>query len=157
MLRIRLSAGEIGDIYDVQLTGMRRQGVLDWGWHIDRSRAGGGPLIDMGVHLIDLAMWLTGFPAVEAALCVTHDRLIRRQSAAGGRRSATVEDMATGLVRCAGSMSLHVATSLAAHMPSEETTPVRLVGSEGGLEVFPPRLWNHSRHADRLRARSAKP
>ena len=56
----------LGDIYYVEANALRRSGVPGWGTFIDKELQGGGPLIDYGIHMLDTAMYITGFPKVKA-------------------------------------------------------------------------------------------
>ncbi|WP_371576404.1 Gfo/Idh/MocA family protein [Streptomyces sp. NBC_01314] len=95
-----------------------------------RARGACGPLTDTGIHLLDLAMWITGFPEVVETLCAPHGLVI-------AKGTSQVRDRATTLVRCRDGMSLSITTSYAARPADEETVRVRLLGDRGGLEVFP--------------------
>lgn len=61
-----VQSGELGDIYAAQLTFHNAYGP-DKAWANDPALAGGGCLMDLGVHLVDAALWVLGFPAVEAS------------------------------------------------------------------------------------------
>jgi predicted dehydrogenase len=67
MRRIRELAqgGGLGRVYAVDLVFHNAYGP-DKSWFYDRSLSGGGCVMDLGVHLVDLALWTLGFPAVEA-------------------------------------------------------------------------------------------
>ncbi len=56
----------LGDIYYVEANALRRSGVPGWGTFIDKELQGGGPLIDYGIHMLDTAMYITGFPKVKS-------------------------------------------------------------------------------------------
>ena len=56
-----VNSGYFGDIYYSKATYLRRNGNPG-GWFGDKSRSGGGPLIDLGVHVIDLTRYLMGKP-----------------------------------------------------------------------------------------------
>ncbi len=58
-------SGELGSIYALDLTFHNAYGP-DKPWFYDRAQSGGGCVMDLGVHLVDLALWLTGFPSVES-------------------------------------------------------------------------------------------
>ncbi len=55
---------ELGNIYNVNLVFHNAYGP-DKTWFYDRNKSGGGCVMDLGIHLIDLAMWVLGFPKIE--------------------------------------------------------------------------------------------
>lgn len=59
-----IKSGEIGEIYSVDLVFHNAYGP-DKEWFYDIKRSGGGCVIDLGIHLVDLAMWSLGFPKIE--------------------------------------------------------------------------------------------
>lgn len=52
-------AGDLGEVYFAKALAVRRRGVPTWGIFLDEKRQGGGPLIDIGTHALDLTLWLT--------------------------------------------------------------------------------------------------
>lgn len=68
-----IDAGELGSIYHVKTGWMRRSGIPGWGgWFTRNELSGGGPLIDLGVHMLDLALWMMGNPEPIAVSGVTY-------------------------------------------------------------------------------------
>ena len=60
-LKKYIAEGKMGEIYAGRCGWIRRRGIPGWGgWFTDKAQSGGGPLIDLGVHIIDLAMYLMG-------------------------------------------------------------------------------------------------
>lgn len=55
-----IDAGKLGEMYYARVRATRRRGVPAWGFFIDKEKQGGGPLIDIGVHILDLTLWLMG-------------------------------------------------------------------------------------------------
>jgi predicted dehydrogenase len=102
-VRDQVAAGALGDVYAADVTFHNAYGP-DKAWFYDLERAGGGCLIDLGIHLVDLARWTLGFPAVEG----TTARLY-----AGGRpwRGEGVEDYAEARLDLAGGVSARIACS----------------------------------------------
>jgi len=134
-----IKAGELGDIYYGKTAWLRRSGIPG-GWFRVKQQAGGGPLIDLGVHMLDLTWWLMGSPKPIAASGQTH------QSKRG--RSA-VEDLAVALLRFENKKTIFVEASWVSHL-EREAMPVQLFGTEGGATLGPLRVYKdmHGTTAD---------
>ena len=57
-LKRACEAGELGEIYYAKAHALRRRGVPTWGGVIDEYEQGGGPLVDIGTHALDLTLWM---------------------------------------------------------------------------------------------------
>jgi predicted dehydrogenase len=107
LLAIRDAAhsGELGDIYAAKLTFHNAYGP-DKPWFYERASSGGGCVIDLGVHLIDAALWILDFPTVTA---------VSSRLYAKGRRlrpgDQAVEDFAAVSLELAGGRSVELACS----------------------------------------------
>jgi predicted dehydrogenase len=125
--RAIVERGELGTIFHARAVWMRAWGapVGAAGWHSDPARAGGGPLIDLGVHVLDMAWWLMGRPPVSSVAGITHNR-----SFDPGR----VEDAAFGLLRLAGGGAIQLETSWIAHRDGDDIS-VHLSGTGASLIV----------------------
>ena len=92
-IRELLQAGELGRVYAVDLVFHNAYGP-DKPWFYDPALAGGGCVMDLGVHLVDLALWALGFPAVadvSAKLLASGEPLRARQDAVEDYAAATLE------------------------------------------------------------------
>lgn len=141
-LKAAIDAGRIGRPYHGRATWLRRSGIPALGsWFTNREMAGGGPLIDIGVHVLDYAMHLFGEPRVLAVSAVTHSELGTRGrgGAAGGKQDVgsayEVEDLASLLLRLEGGGSLVLETSWAAYRPAGDEFGITLYGTEGGADL----------------------
>ena len=128
--------GELGKVYFARVQALRRRGVPGWGVFIRKDMSGGGPLIDIGVHMLDFALWLMGHPKPTRVLGNTYCNFGKRKNifAPWGEwdpKKYTVEDMGVGYVKFAGGASLALEASWAAHI-DEDMMRVTLVGTEGG-------------------------
>ncbi len=120
----------LGEIYYAKTGWLRRSGIPGPGtWFTRKSQAGGGPLIDLGVHMIDLTRWLIGNPRPVSVVGATYSRL--SDSVEG---VFDVEDLATAFVRFEGDITLIAETSWASHVPLEGSY-VKLMGTRGGAEI----------------------
>ena len=137
--------GELGKVYYARVQALRRRGVPGWGVFIRKDMSGGGPLIDIGVHQLDLALWLMGHPEPVSvtgnAYCVFGKR--KNIFAPWGEwdpRKYTVEDMAAGFVRFRNGATLTLEASWAAHIEHDVWT-ISLLGTEGGATTAPLRIF----------------
>ncbi|MBS4206019.1 Gfo/Idh/MocA family protein [Lederbergia citrea] len=135
---------ELGEIYYAKATCIRRLGNPG-GWFSDKERSGGGPLIDLGVHVIDVLWYLMGRPKVKSISGNTYSQLGNRkniknlsfyQAADYDPDKNTVEDMANAMIRFEGGASLLVDVSFTLHAKKDEIA-VKLYGTKGGAELEP--------------------
>jgi predicted dehydrogenase len=132
-LKAQVDAGVFGDFYFGRTVWHRRRGMPGFGgWFGYKALAGGGPLIDLGVHRLDLALWLMGHPKPTWVLGSTHDPIARPLAAAAGKRF-DVEDLAAALIRFDNGATLIVEASWAAHIQEAELMETRLLGTRAGL------------------------
>ncbi|MDD4517930.1 MAG: Gfo/Idh/MocA family oxidoreductase, partial [Limnochordia bacterium] len=115
------------------------------GWFMDKSRSGGGPLIDLGVHMVDLAWYLAGKPNPLAVSAVTFGRIGFRDNIKGydwyksmdqDVDVSTVEDQAVALIRFEGGFALNLDVSFDQHI-KEDVIDVNIYGNRGGFALYP--------------------
>ena len=137
-----VDAGRIGDIYAGRCGWQRRRGIPGkGGWFTTKAQSGGGPLIDLGVHMIDLAIWLMGSPrpvsVSGATFCkfADDDKSDSVNSAFGEAKADgvfDVEDFAMGLIRFDNGAVLQIEFSWASNV-KRETRYVELRGTKAGI------------------------
>ncbi|MBM4014506.1 MAG: Gfo/Idh/MocA family oxidoreductase [Planctomycetes bacterium] len=127
-----LESGRCGRLYHANTYWCRTRGIPFRGaWLTQRRRAGGGPVFDLGVHRIDLALWFMGEPEVVAATAVSHGEL-GRALARRRRTRFDVEDFGGGLLRLAGGRGLVFEVSWAENSGRREIMLTRVLGVRGG-------------------------
>ncbi len=132
-MKKEVDKGLLGEIYFGRTVWHRRRGLPGFGgWFGQKALAGGGPLIDLGVHRLDLALWLMGYPKPTYVMGSTYDP-IGSALAKRERKKFDVEDMAVGLVKFANGATLEIEASWAANIRERELMQTRLLGTEGGL------------------------
>ena len=125
--------GELGDVYFGHTVWHRRRGVpKGTGWFVDKKLAGGGPLIDLGVHRLDLAWWLMGRPRPVRASGATYGKFQELYSERFGI-PVTTEDLAAGFIRFENGATLSVQASWAGNVQWNERMVTRLWGTRAGL------------------------
>ena len=132
-LKKEVESGILGDVYFARTVWHRRRGLPGFGgWFGQKALSGGGPLIDLGVHRLDLALWLMGYPKPVWVLGSTYDP-IAAEIARREKKAFDVEDLAVGLIKFANGATLEVEASWAANIAERELMETRLYGTKGGL------------------------
>jgi predicted dehydrogenase len=143
--RRMVEAGRLGRIYHAKCSVYRRRGIPGLGgWFTTKALSGGGPLIDLGVHVLDLVRTLAGRPAAERVSGALYsnfgapiDRYRFVEMWAGPPRTDgtfDVEDHATALLRCAGGLTVELNVTWAMNQPDGALRDgVFLFGDRGGL------------------------
>ena len=135
-LKQEVDRGILGDVYFAHTRWLRRRGLPGFGgWFGQKALAGGGPLIDLGVHRIDLALWLMGYPQPEWVMGSTYNHIASARARAEGK-AFDVEDFATALIRFTNGATLDVQASWAANIKQRELMETRLLGTSGGLVQY---------------------
>jgi predicted dehydrogenase len=145
-LKSVVDSGRLGRVYYAKAWWLRRSGIPTLGsWFTNREMAGGGPLLDIGIHVLDYSMFLLGSPAVSAVSASTYDLLgsagfgSNEDSPKTGDADLStfdVEDIATVFMRLQDGGTLTVEASWAAHRPSRDQFGITLYGTEGGAELI---------------------
>ncbi len=141
-----INNGRLGEIYYAKATYIRRNGNPG-GWFGEKARSGGGPLIDLGVHVIDLVRYLSGGPKPVSVYGATFKKLYNRMnlksekeyvsaSYKGKEDICDVEDLASAMIRFDNGEVLHVEASFSLNVGKNEGK-VELFGDKGGVTIDP--------------------
>ena len=137
-----IESGAMGDIYCGRCGWQRRRGIPGkGGWFTTKAQSGGGPLIDLGVHMIDLAIWLMGSPKPVTVTGSTYCKFADSDTSdsvnsdfgdkvSGG--TFDVEDLAMGTIRFDNGAQLQIEFSWASNI-KQENRFVELRGTKSGL------------------------
>jgi predicted dehydrogenase len=132
-LKEMADGGFLGQPYHALTFWTRRDGFPGFGsWFGQKKLSGGGPLIDLGVHRIDLAMWLMGNPEPVAVSGMTHHHIgVPRGKASN--KLFDVEDLSAGFVRFKNGASLLFEISWGGHQAEPERMSTTVMGTKGTL------------------------
>jgi len=131
-LKKQVDDGLLGDIYFAETIWLRRRGVPMRPSFVQREISGGGPLIDLGVHRLDLALWLMGYPKPVWVMGKTYDHLSPKRLKQADF-PYDVEDMAAAFVTFENGACLQLQASWESHIKERELMVTRLLGTKGGL------------------------
>lgn len=144
-LKRMVESGELGHVYAANIGYMRRRGVPFWGdWFMDKRRAGGGPLIDIGVHILDLAWWLMGMPRpVCATGSVYHkigDYRPKNEDTESCDSVYDVEDSAFAFIKFEDEQIIQLSCSWSLNI-GKDYSCCELYGTEAGAQLDPLRVY----------------
>jgi predicted dehydrogenase len=136
-------SGDLGEIYFAKAFATRRRGVPTWGVFMDKEKQGGGPLIDLATHALDLTLWMMQNYEPDTILGSTFDKIARIGSPANimgpwDPAKYEVEDSAFGLVKFKNGATVMVEASWALNMIVSNEAMTLLCGTKGGADMFPP-------------------
>jgi len=128
-IRDVIRSGELGSIYLADLTFHNAYGP-DKAWFYDRQKSGGGCVIDLGVHLVDLGLYVMDFPRVRRV-----DSSLFRQGHPLEASGAEVEDCAIATIELENGASVRIACSWRLHAGCDAVISASFYGTEGGVEM----------------------
>ena len=139
--------GEFGKVMFVKCQALRRRGIPNWGVFGQKELQGGGPMIDIGVHLIEMgAKYVMGSPAPVAATGNTWTYHGNKPSTVASQwpnwdyKTYTVEDLAIGQIRFDNGAIMQIEASFVAHI-EKDVWNFTLMGEKGGCTWDPPAVF----------------
>lgn len=140
-----IEANDFGRVYAGKAIAVRRRGIPGWGNFTNKELQGGGPLMDIGVHMLDAALYLMGYPEAEYVCANAFDAIghkggVGTYGAWDGARY-TVEDSLFGFVGFRDGRSLLIESAFALNCRENQTMNVELFGEQRGASVFTGELY----------------
>ncbi len=138
--------GHFGDVMFVKCQALRRRGIPNWGVFGRKELQGGGPMIDIGVHVIEMAHYVMGSPKPVAASGNVWTYLGNKKSDVASHwpnwdyKTYTVEDLAVGQIRFENGAILQIEASFVAHIEKDIWNFV-VMGRNGGATWDPPAIF----------------
>ncbi|MGG1554499.1 Gfo/Idh/MocA family protein [Paenibacillus ferrarius] len=144
--------GDLGEIYFAKAHAVRRRGVPTWGVFLDEEKQGGGPLIDIGTHALDLTLWLMNNYEPRVVLGTAYHKLSRKENAANSwgpwdPAKFTVEDSAFAMIVMKNGATVMVEASWALNTLDAKEAKSTLCGTEGGADMQDGLRINGEKHS----------
>lgn len=133
--------GRLGELYHIKANFLRRRGIPGWGYFTDKEMQGGGALMDLGVHVLDLALLAFDYELPAQILGNTYDVIGKAggKGLMGSWDPATfgVEDACMAYLSFADKSSIILSASFALNQQADIDRNLELFGSKGGVRLFP--------------------
>ncbi|HKI79260.1 MAG TPA: Gfo/Idh/MocA family oxidoreductase [Ignavibacteriaceae bacterium] len=130
LLKTLINAGEIGEPNYVKAGWIRRQSS-DGKWFTRKTESGGGVIIDLGILLLDLCMWLMNYPPVD-----------RVSTQSFNTKTKNVEDTSVSFIRCKNSSLINLETSWSLAL-EKDTFYLTVFGSKGSASINPIKIFKN--------------
>jgi len=145
-LKRMVNDDRLGKILYVRCQALRRRGIPNWGVFGRKELQGGGPMIDIGVHILETAHYVMGQPRPVAASGQCYTYLGDKKSDVVSQwpnwdfKTYSVEDLAVGMVRFDNGATLVIESSFAAHIEKDLFT-FTIMGEKGGACFDPLKVF----------------
>ncbi|MGO4494747.1 Gfo/Idh/MocA family protein [Paenibacillus sp. 2RAB27] len=144
--------GELGHIYFAKAHAIRRRAVPTWGVFLDEEKQGGGPLIDIGTHALDLTLWMMDNYKPKVVLGTSYHELSHKENAANAwgpwdPSKFTVEDSAFGMIVMENGATIILESSWALNTLEVDEAKCSLSGTEGGADMKGGLRINGEKHS----------
>ena len=146
MIKRAIKKGMLGNIVYARCQALRRRGIPNWGVFGRKDLQGGGPMIDIGVHIIEVAHYLMGAPKPVSAYGSTYTYMGNKKSDTAcpwpnwDYKTYTVEDLAVGMIKFENGATMSIEACFAGHIGGGAFNFV-LMGEKGGAQFDPPMLY----------------
>ncbi len=132
---------EFGDIYFAKAHALRRRAVPTWGVFLNEYEQGGGPLIDIGTHALDLTLWMMNNYKPKMVVGTTFKKLGQEKNSANAwgdwdPEKFTVEDSAFGFVVMENGATIVLESSWALNIRTPLEASTTLCGTKGGADMW---------------------
>jgi len=134
-------AGELGEIYYAKAHAIRRRGVPTWGVFLNEFEQGGGPLIDIGTHALDLTLWMMDNYKPKYVVGSTFRKLADQTNTGNpwgdwDPKEFTVEDSAFGFIVMENGATIVLESSWALNSLDKNEAKTTLCGTRAGADMF---------------------
>lgn len=133
--------GELGEIYYGKAIALRRRAVPTWGVFLNEYEQGGGPLIDIGTHALDLTLWMMDNYKPKMVVGTTFEKLKNQKDCGNAwgdwdSKKFTVEDAAFGFIVMENGATIMLESSWALNIRNPKEAITMICGTEGGADMF---------------------
>jgi predicted dehydrogenase len=139
-LKAACTNGDLGEIYYAKAHAIRRRAVPTWGVFLNEEEQGGGPLIDIGTHALDLTLWMMDNYEIDCVLGSVYHKLGDQTNTGNAwgdwdRDKFTVEDSAFGFIKMKNGATINLEASWALNSLEVDEAKTSLCGTKAGADM----------------------
>ena len=143
LLKRACDEGELGEIYYAKAHAVRRRAVPNWGVFLNEYEQGGGPLIDIGTHALDLTLWMMNNYKPKSVMGQTFRKLCNQSDTGNAwgdwyAKVFCVEDSAFGFIKMENGATIVLESSWALNTLDVKEAQTTLCGTKGGADMIDP-------------------
>ncbi len=132
--------GDLGEVYYGKAHAIRRRAVPTWGVFLNEYEQGGGPLIDIGTHALDLTLWMMDNYEPESVMGSTYRKLADQKDTGNSwgdwdPEKFTVEDSAMGFIKMKNGATINLEASWALNSLDVDEAKTSLCGTKAGADM----------------------
>ncbi len=125
-----VSAGEIGDVFYVKTGYLKKRSTAEK-WSVKKTESGGGVFMDLGIVILDIALWMMKFPKIKSVSAVNYNHLFK-----------DVEDSSFVLLRFENGSTVSIETSWTLHR-ANDMFYCNVYGTDGSTSINPLRIYKN--------------
>lgn len=125
-----VSAGEIGEVFYIKAGYLKKKSTTEK-WSVNKTESGGGVFMDLGIVVLDIALWMMKFPKIKTVSAVNYNHAFKN-----------VEDSSFVLLRFQNGSTISIETSWSLHR-SSDMFYVNVYGKEGSSSINPLRIYKN--------------
>lgn len=138
-LKNMIDQGKLGEIYTIKAKAIRRRGIPSWGNFTNQTIQGGGPLVDIGSHVLDLALYFIDFPNIKYVAGSSYQKIAHKPSkntfGPYHHNAYDVEDSAFGFIKTVNEVTILLEASYALNTLDEGENIIEIYGSKAGALI----------------------
>ena len=144
-----VSSGDLGEIYFARTVWHRRRGIPARPGFVSKKQAGGGAMIDLGVHQLDQLLWVLGHPKIKSLTAQVYTKFAKVDVP---HLDMDVDDFSVAFLRFENGATLEMEISWASHHDTDENRLLQLYGTDGGARRYLVGYQGRAARFDRLPA-----
>ncbi len=145
IIKTAYEQNELGEVYVIKVKALRRCGIPGWGFFTNKDLQGGGPLIDIGIHMLETAMFILNYPEIKKVTATSYQKIGKQKNTGTlgtwDPEKFEVEDSVFAFIELENGATIILETAFALNIKEESIMNIELLGDKAGATVFPAEIY----------------